>query len=45
MPWNTSVKKKKKTFKKLLCNKPNFLEIQFFVDDLADFLECLSMLL
>ena len=36
---------KKKTFKKLLCNMPNFLEIQFFVDDLADFSECLSMLL
>ena len=43
MPWNKSVKKKR-TFKKLLCNMPNFLEIQFFVDYLADFLVCLSML-
>ena len=44
MSWNTSVKKKK-TFKKLLCSMENVLELQFFVDDLADFLECLSMLL
>ena len=44
MSWNTSVKKKK-TFKKLFCSMENVLELQFFVDDLADFLECLSMLL
>ena len=44
MPWNKFVKKKR-TFKKLFCSMRNFLELQFFVDDLADFLECLSMLL
>ena len=44
MARNKSVKKKR-TFKKLFCSMQNFLELQFFVDDLADFLECLSMLL
>ena len=44
MSGNKSVKKKK-TFKKLYCSMENVLELQFFVDDLADFLECLSMLL
>ena len=44
MSWNKSVNKKK-TFKKLYCSMENVLELQFFVDDLADFLECLSMLL
>ena len=44
MHWNKYAKRKT-TFKKLFCSMQNFLELQIFVDDLPDFLECLSMLL